>query len=548
MTTPHRSLLLDSLDQLDNPRALVLGDLILDEYIWGTTERVSQEAPSLVMKTDRREHRLGGAANVCHMLRNLGAAVSCAGVIGDDSAGRQLRRQLRANGISDQLVICDPTRPTTCKQRFLATHGTQSAQQILRVDQEEQASISASLQTQLIEQIRSCIASHDVLVISDYGKGFCPAPLVRAALSAAHQRGLASLVDPRADRDFSRYRGATLIKPNRWETELTTATRIRMPQDALRIGAELCQQYQFSQAVITLDRDGMALVDAQGNGNLFTAHSPTVTELTGAGDMVLAVLSVCLASDIAPQVGAQLANLAAGLEVTRQGPSSIGCDDLRRELLAHDPWQHPKNLGLPALIEHLGRHRLEGKKIVFTNGCFDLLHAGHVACLSEAASLGDILVVGMNSDSSIGQLKGPDRPLISERERAAMLAGLAVVDYVTVFDELTPHALLSAIRPDLLVKGGTYSIDEVVGKEIVESYGGSVAVTRTVDGTSTSRILNRIHGLESTSSRVLQDKPHPRDCSTTNADVTEGKREHVPTCTEQLTQTDALRETQTVHH
>ncbi|MCO6458115.1 MAG: D-glycero-beta-D-manno-heptose 1-phosphate adenylyltransferase [Pirellulaceae bacterium] len=486
--------LLRALDRAGRPRVLVLGDLLLDRYTWGDAERISQEAPVLVLRSHHQEARLGGAANVGRMLRGLEAAASCLGVVGDDDAGRQVQRLLAESGIDSAGVVIDPNRPTTVKERFIGRAGGRHPNQILRVDHEVRDPLDGQLEQQLLEQLRHAVRRHELLIISDYGKGVCTPALVSEAISAARQAGIPVLVDPARDVDYARYRGATLIKPNRTETATAWGQPIAGPADALRAGQALCRRLDAELAVITLDSEGCVLARRDGGGLAVPTRARAVYDITGAGDVVMAVIGLCLASGLPAETAVQLGNLAGGIEVERTGVSIVTRDDLRRELLAQQRPGAQKLLDLESASRTLQQHRDRGETIVLTNGCFDLLHVGHVSYLAEAAALGQVLVVAINSDAGVRKLKGPGRPVIGQADRAAMLAALACVDYVVVFDEDTPHRLLETLRPDVLVKGGTYAAEQVVGREVVAAYGGQVRVTGVVDGISTTRIVNSLRG------------------------------------------------------
>lgn len=488
--------LVDVLDRLGHPRVLVLGDLILDRYTYGDAERISQEAPIVVLRASRREERLGGAANVANMLRGLEAEVTCAGVVGNDEAGRAARQMLEAAGARTDLLLVDSSRPTTVKERFVGRAQAKHPSQILRVDHEVTSPLNAELESRLIAGILAQIDSTDVVLVADYSKGVCTPRVLREVIDAARERRVPVLVDPIRDGSFDRYRGATMIKPNRVEAERALGRPIRTAADALAAGRELCRTYAAEQAVVTLDSDGMALVSADGSGEVFPTRVRNVYDITGAGDMVLATLGICLAAGVSPSDAVRLANVTGGLEVEQPGVVVLSRDEIRADLLVHGPANEHKIGTREQAAQLAERARRQGKKVVFTNGCFDLLHVGHVTYLAEAAALGDVLIVGVNSDASVRRLKGPQRPVIHERDRAAMLAALAAVAFVVVFDEETPHRLLEAIRPDVLVKGGTYAPSEVVGHEIVTAYGGKVCVTGVVDGISTTRILESIAGPE----------------------------------------------------
>jgi len=499
--------LLTTLDALGHPRLLVLGDVILDRYTWGDAERISQEAPVIVLRADSREDRPGGGANVCHMLRGLQAEVACVGVVGDDSDGRALRLLLAEAGVDVRGLLVDPARPTTRKERFMGRAQGRHPHQILRVDSEVRSPATPAMEAQLIAAVAARISSCDALLISDYAKGACTPAVLRAAIDAARAARVPVIVDPvrlapGRREDYARYRGATTMTPNRLEAELATGVRIVTAHDAYQAARSLCRDCALDFGVVTLDRDGMALVTPDATlsdgwrGECFPTSPRAVYDITGAGDIVLAMIGAALACGLSPADALRLGNVAGGLEVEKIGVAVVTRDEIRQRLQSERHAGSAKLVSLDQLLVQAGEHRQRGQRIVFTNGCFDLLHVGHVSYLEEAAHLGDLLVVGVNSDLSVRKLKGPTRPVIKEHDRAAMLAALACVDYVLVFDEDTPEGILRALRPDVLVKGGTYAADQVVGHEIVTEYGGRVCVTGMVDGVSTTRILNSLAARE----------------------------------------------------
>jgi D-beta-D-heptose 7-phosphate kinase/D-beta-D-heptose 1-phosphate adenosyltransferase len=484
--------LLESFDRIGHPRILVLGDLMLDRYTWGVAHRISQEAPVLVLRAENREHRLGGAANVSQMLRVLEADVTCVGVTGDDEAGRTLRGLLSDAQIQVDTIPACQGRPTTVKERFVGRSGSGPPTQMLRVDSETTDALDHQVEARLIELLSSIIPQHDAVLISDYAKGVCTPACVTAAISLARRSAVPVLVDPGRGRDFRIFTGATLVKPNRTETEQATGQSLQNADDAILAGIKLCQQLQIDRAVITLDADGMALVSRDGSGQRFPTEARSVYDITGAGDMVFAMLGICFAVNLDAAAAVQLANVAAGLEVDRTGVATLTRNEIRSELQNCQSSVGRKLLSIDQMARQADEYRRRGKRIVLTNGCFDLLHVGHVTYLEEAAAQADVLVVAINSDESVRRLKGPQRPVIGENERAAMLAALACVDHVVVFSEDTPHELLRAIRPHLLVKGGSYAVHEVVGREVVESYGGRVRVMGLVPGVSTTEIVQTL--------------------------------------------------------
>ncbi len=487
--------LLAALDGLTHPRVLVLGDLILDRYTWGNAERVSQEAPVILLRADRREARLGGAANVCQMLRGLEADVCCAGVIGADADGAAVRHLLSDAGVDHSLVLRDENRPTTVKERFIGRAANRHPHQILRVDHEVRDVLPEELEAKLATQLIARLHEFQVLLISDYAKGVCSPQLLSVVISAAREQDIPVVVDPSMDVDYSRYHGATAITPNRHEAEKAAQMKIRTPEDAFAAGAQLCEQLQLSIAIVTLDSDGMAVVRPDGTGEVFPTRPRKVYDITGAGDMVLATIGLGLACGISMEQTVRLANVAGGLEVEQVGVVPVSREEIRLDILrSGKPDRASKVLALEDAVRIAETARSEGRQIVFTNGCFDLLHEGHVSYLEQAARQGDLLILGLNSDASVRQLKGPTRPLRKQSDRAAVLAALVYVDYVVIFDEPTPIKLIQAIRPHVLVKGGDYrdKHDEIAGKDFVESYGGRLYVAGLVEGVSTSQILRNI--------------------------------------------------------
>ncbi|MSQ97206.1 MAG: D-glycero-beta-D-manno-heptose 1-phosphate adenylyltransferase [Gemmataceae bacterium] len=482
--------LISVLDTLGHPRALVLGDLILDRYTWGNAERISQEAPVLLLRADRRENRLGGAANVCQMLRGLEAEVTCAGVVGTDDAARTVRDMLAEVGVRCDMLLTDAPRPTTVKERFIGRAANRHPHQILRVDSETREPLRAELEAELARRVLAEIDRYDIVVISDYAKGVCTPALLRQVIDAAKRADVPVVVDPVRTDDYSRYRGATTMTPNRNEAECATGLKIERPEDAFEVGRRLCQQADLAMAIVTLDSDGMALVRSGAAGEVFPTKPRAIYDITGAGDMVLATIAVALAANVSPEDAVRLANVAGGLEVEHVGAVAIRRDDMRAYLVAEQMPSAAKCIAADALVRHVDAARARGQRIVFTNGCFDLLHVGHVTYLQQAATLGDVLIIGVNSDRSVRELKGPKRPVIEEHDRAALLAALSCVDYVTIFDEATPESLVRRLKPDVLAKGGDYTVAEVVGGDFVRAQGGRVVIIPLVPGVSTTKILN----------------------------------------------------------
>jgi D-beta-D-heptose 7-phosphate kinase/D-beta-D-heptose 1-phosphate adenosyltransferase len=477
---------LDSiLAKLAHPRLLVVGDLILDRYTWGDVARISPEAPVMVLRADREEVRPGGAASVAALLRTLDAVVSLGGVIGDDGSGRVLAKLLNDDRIDLAAVLTDPGRPTTTKERLMGRAEGRHPQQMLRVDREETHALAPDLERRLVAAVMPQLDQLAAVLISDYAKGVCTPSLLRSVIDTATECGVPVFIDPARITDYARYRGAALLTPNRVEASLATGRKIAAPEDALAAAAELRDRLHIPAVLLKLDRDGMLLA-ADGDPQFFPTEPRDVCDVAGAGDLVLAILALARVSGLGWPDAVPLANLAAGLEVQRLGVAPVRRADLAAAIARRRP---TKLLTADALAALADGYRRQSKTLVFTNGCFDLLHIGHADYLHEAASLGDVLIVAVNSDASVRRLKGPGRPVIGEADRAAMLAALACVAHVVIFDADTPEELLCRLRPDVLVKGGTYRVDEVVGRDIVEAYGGRVCVTSQRPGVSTTAIL-----------------------------------------------------------
>jgi len=485
--------LIDLVQKLGRPRVLVLGDLILDRYTWGDAERISQEAPVILLREERREARLGGAANVANMLRGLEADVTLAGVVGDDFDGRELRAELERAGIDCDGLLVDPERPTTVKERFIGRAQQRHPHQILRVDREVRIPLDSAQTQRLSDLLCQSLPAHQAVLISEYGKGVCTPELCRSLIDAARKIGIPVIVDPSSTGDCRNFVGATAVTPNRLETRRATGREIVSIDDAIAAGRRLCAEFQLDHAYITLDSDGIVVTQADGAAEHLPTRKREVYDITGAGDMVLAMIGLGSAAGMHPFDLARLANVAGGLEVEQIGVVPICRDEILSDLFGGQRSISDKIYPLDVLEQHVTARRRLGNRIVLTNGCFDLLHVGHVNYLQQAAREGDCLIVAVNSDASVRLLgKGSDRPIFSQEQRATMLAALEAVDYVTVFDELTPHAVLARLKPDLLVKGGTYAPHEIVGRELVESYGGQVKAVGEISGLSTTRVLEKI--------------------------------------------------------
>jgi D-beta-D-heptose 7-phosphate kinase / D-beta-D-heptose 1-phosphate adenosyltransferase len=509
--------LIRRMESLGSPRIVVVGDLILDRYIWGYAERISQEAPVPLLRADQREHRLGGAASVATMLRALDAQVRLIGGVGHDPEASLVREMLREHGIDDRWVVSLDDRPTTLKERYIGRAQDRHPQQMIRVDYETRDPIPAMVEARLHAELPAAMEWADVILISDYGKGVCTPSLLRAIIDAGRTRGVKVLVDPIRSSDYGRYHGARCMTPNRLEAQLATGMSIATPEDALAVGRRLVEAHGIEAVLITLDRDGMALVRADGRSELFPTRPRQVYDITGAGDMVLAVVGLCVACGADYDEAAELGNIAGGLEVEKFGVALLDREEILRDLVDHHHPEESKVLDRKRLLAEVQRRRLAGQTMVFTNGCFDLLHPGHVRLLRDAANLGDFLVVGLNSDDSVRRLKGPNRPINPAEARAEVLSALKAVDAVTIFDADTPLELITALRPNVLVKGGDYRPDQVVGRAEVEEAGGRLVLIPLAEGHSTSTLVRRASERAVTPHTTESPPPGPHVGRTGNA-------------------------------
>ena len=467
-------------------RCLVVGDLMLDEYLWGKTERISPEAPVQVVDVLNEDLRLGGAGNVANNLLALGCRVSVASVIGEDENGWALLKAFNRQGIDTAGVLREPGRRTGRKTRVLAAN-----QQIVRIDRESREQLSPHLEEQLCDWLRANLHSFDVVLISDYLKGVLTSRVLDTVMGVARDRNLPVLVDPKGT-DYRKYRGATCLTPNRKEAEAASGIAIGDAAGLQAAAEAIMTTVELDNLLITRSEQGMSLFCGSGA----ETHIPTVArevfDVTGAGDTVLALLACGVAGGLGLAEAARLANVAAGIAVAKLGTSIVTPDEIISAVGQNHRDSDSKIKNRDVLAALIAQERAKGRQVVFTNGCFDLLHAGHVKYLQAARRLGDLLIMGLNSDASVRRLKGPKRPLIGEEERAHILAALDCIDYVCLFDEDTPLELITALKPQILVKGGDYTPDGVVGKEVVESYGGRVELIPFVDGKSTTNIIEKV--------------------------------------------------------
>ena len=489
------SQLIELLQQDRPPRILVVGDVMLDRYLWGDVDRISPEAPIPVLRVARQEHRLGGAGSVAAMLAALEAEVRVVTVVGDDPEGRIVRQLFDAIGVEAGSVPAAADRQTTVKERLLGRTHSKHPQQMIRVDREQNGPIDGEVAEQLIASIQQVVGGVDLVLVSDYAKGVCAGRFIPRVVEAARAAGVPVVADPVRGVDYGRYGGCTCITPNRTEAGLALGITITTPEDGLEAARRMLD-FGVEAAVVTLDRDGIAWADRPGGARLSPVRPRQVYDITGAGDMVLAALGYSLAAGADYATAVELANLAGGLEVERLGVVPVSRRELLAELTGGSVTGLEKIVSIDRLQAELDRRRRQGEQIAMTNGCFDLLHPGHVGSLQEARKHGDVLVVGLNSDRSVRQLKGPGHPIVDQQGRAEMLAALACVDYVVLFDQPSVAELVEQIRPDVLVKSAEYAHQEVVGHEIVERHGGRVVRVPMKGTYSTRRMIETIRGIK----------------------------------------------------
>lgn len=470
-----------SLDRFEGCRVLVVGDAILDHYVIGDVRRTSPEAPVMVLHAREDEWLPGGAANVARNLSAQGARVVFASATGNDETARQMVGLLAADGRIEALFHSDPSRITPLKTRCVA-----QGQQMLRIDREKSEPLSAGTEKKLLALVRKTMRSVDGVVLSDYGKGVLTPTLIAEVIAMAAEKNLEVVVDPKGS-DYSRYRGATVITPNRKEASEASDVAIKDNITAVEAAKNLQRQVRGSAICITMGAGGVWMCPKGARPVHFPSQAREVFDVTGAGDTFVSVLALARFTGARFSEAADLANKAAGITVGRFGVAVVTREELRREIEGTDT--HRKQLAGNELHDIRQTLRRAGRRVVFTNGCFDLLNVRHLRLLAKARALGDVLVVAINSDESVRRLKGEPRPLLTVSDRVELLGALPYVDYIAVFDEDTPVDLLKKLRPDILVKGD--NVSEAVGKEIVEAYGGEVRMLDLGIGPTTDEIFNR---------------------------------------------------------
>jgi len=475
-------------------RAIVVGDFMLDQYLYGAAERMSPDAPVPVLHATRQDDRPGGASNVCQCLRALNAHVQCFGVVGDDLEAKILCRTLADEGCDVKGLIVDSTRPTTIKRSMVGLAQHRHPQKMFRVDLEAREPLSETVRDQLLVLIEAQLAAADVVCLEDYNKGVCTTTLCQRLIEMCRQAGKPVLVDPAAIENYDKYHGATAITPNRTEAELVTG--LDTPEHASELhnstlAMTLREQLDLDAVVLTLDRHG-ALLDRR---DVEPVHVPTmpreVYDVSGAGDMVLAALAGAIANHIDWHNAVHFANAAAGLEVEQFGVRPIPLAQVQREVLRQMRPLNGKVRTRDELVIELDAHRAVGDRIVLTNGCFDVIHAGHVAYLREAKQQGDVLVVAINSDKQVRVQKGEGRPVYPAAQRLEILSEFNCIDYLIEFEEPTAHALLRIVMPDLYVKGGDYENQSINEADVLDELGIETRLLAHRPGLSSTSVIER---------------------------------------------------------
>lgn len=463
-----------------NQKVTVVGDVMLDRYWRGPSKRISPEAPVPVVRVTEREDRAGGAANVAINIAALGAPCNLVGIVGEDEAGIKLEKLVRDQRIHPEFIF-GKRHPTITKLRVLSRN-----QQLLRMDFEDPFTDLPT--ADLVNTFKKAVSDTKVVIGSDYGKGSLNC--IRELIEICRELKVPMLIDPKGT-DFTRYRGAFMLTPNMSEFE-AVAGAVSDNADLERKALKLIEDYELQCLLVTRSEDGMSLVRPGQR----TVHLPTrareVYDVTGAGDTVIATLAACLAAGAELVESCEIANRAAGIVVGKLGTSTVSPEELKRDLLGEDSSLSAGLVSEDELLAEVSKLHAQGKRVVMTNGCFDLLHEGHISYLKKARTLGDRLIVAVNSDRSVRELKGASRPIMPLVERMEMLAALGCVDYVVSFDESTPERLISRVLPDVLVKGGDYKVEQIAGHAQVQAAGGEVIVLNFVSGHSTSAIIKKI--------------------------------------------------------
>jgi D-beta-D-heptose 7-phosphate kinase/D-beta-D-heptose 1-phosphate adenosyltransferase len=483
----QRDTLISLVNRFASARVLVLGDVMLDRFVYGSVERISPEAPIPVVAVERFVDMPGGAANVARNLAALGAYTLLLGVTGNDACAEDLRVQLVSSPTIEPHLVVDPSRPTTVKTRYVA-----DGQQVMRADRESRAPLREDVERRLLGKFQDALRNVDVVILSDYAKGVFSDSVTRLAIAAARDAGKPVIVDPKS-RDFAKYQGATVLTPNRLELQLACGHECSTDEQVVQAARGSLDRRISEAMVVTRGKDGMSVVTGEGIAVHLRTTARQVFDVSGAGDTAVAAMSLGLAAGGGIADASTLANLAAGIVVGKRGTAIVTTGEMIAALTPLDGrYDHNKVFALESVLQLARSWREQGLKFAFTNGCFDLLHPGHVSLLDQARQSADRLIVGLNADLSIGRLKGSHRPIQSEVARATVLSSLKSVDAVVIFSEDTPIQLIEILEPDILVKGADYSLGTVVGADLVLKRGGKVVLADLIPGHSTTDTVKRV--------------------------------------------------------
>ncbi len=490
--------LLKTVTNLGSPKVLVVGDFMLDVYIYGDALRISPEAPVPVLKVTKNEYRCGGAGSVAADLAALGARPLCLGVIGDDRNSEILKKKLTEIGADITGLLQIANRPTISKQRLIGLAQHLHRQQLIRMDYEPTETLADELNKVILQTYKDELSSADIVCLQDYDKGLLSPSVCQQMIQLAVQVNKKVIVDPSLTSDYSKYLGATVITPNRKETSAAVGFEVTNAQTAAKAAEELVRKLKLQAVVITLDKEG-AYLRTEDISQIIPTRGRSVYDVTGAGDMVLATLAITLAAGCDYETAVQLSNITGGIEVEKFGTATVTIEEIANEIVSQKRGTSGKVRSIEVLLDELTWHRKGKKTIVFTNGCFDVIHRGHIEYLEFCKSQGDLVVIGVNSDSSVKIIKGHARPINNQHDRAIVLAALEMVDYITLFDEPDPLNLIKKVKPDVLVKGEDWAEKGVVGREFVESLGGKVVLAPLVEGKSSTVTIEKMKSLETKS-------------------------------------------------
>lgn len=487
--------LLKTVNNLGSPRVLIVGDFMLDIYVYGDALRISPEAPVPVLRVTETEYRCGGAASVAADLAALGAKPICLGVVGCDENGKILTDKLTQIGADIAGIVKTTDRPTTSKQRLIGLAQHRHRQVLMRIDHESTHPLPDKLCRQILDAYRDRLPAADIVCLQDYDKGLLTPALCKEMIKLAAGAGKKTLADPSLTGNYSKYAGATVITPNRKEASTAVGFEIEDADSAAKAAQILKESLNVEAVVITLDKEG-AYLKTNNISQIVPTRPRSVYDVTGAGDMVLATLAVALTANCDYGTAVRLANITGGIEVEKFGTATVTIEEIINEIMAEKRGKTGKLRSLDELLDELGWHRRQNQTVVFTNGCFDVLHRGHVEYLKFTKQQGDIVVLALNSDNSVRTIKGPTRPINNQHDRAEVIAALECIDYITIFDEPTPINLIEKVKPDVLVKGEDWATKGVVGREFVEARGGKVVLAPLVQGKSSTATIEKIKSLQ----------------------------------------------------